>query len=154
MKNETLMFGGEEHPEFDPFFSAIADILEEFASMHNLRLVKYYHGEPSWRFNFGHPKGGAASVDLIKESSNSLKVYQYWWIDSFENFTRSAKQKESEPISPDVITLESLEDKLIEILAWDLDDWTEIASGYEQHWKPMGKQWLKIKSEQYPTPRI
>jgi hypothetical protein len=154
MPNGNSKFAEEARPEFEAFFLPIGDTLEEFAFKHSLRLVKYYHDAPSWRFNFTHPKGGAASVDVMKESSDELKIYQYWWIDSFSKFTRSIKTSESELLNRDLITLDLLRNKLTEILGWKLDEWTEIASGYEEYWKPYGKELLEVKLEQFPMPRI
>jgi hypothetical protein len=43
---------------------------------------------------------------------------------------------------------------LKEILFWKLGEWTQTATGYEDHWKPQGKDWIEKDVEKYPKPRI
>ena len=154
MPNGNQKFHEEEFPALELFFAPIADVLNEFASRHNLSLEKYWHQISSWRFNFRHPKGGVASVDVMKESDNCVKIYNYWWIDDFDKFTRSARHDETKEYKIESANLNDiLEEQFKKILSWQLDEWTEIVSGYEPHWSPY-KERLVNYVERYPIPKV
>jgi hypothetical protein len=155
MPNGHPKFHEEELPVLEAFFSQIADVLNQFASRHNLMLDKYYHESHSWRFNFRHPKGGVASIDVLKETDNSVKIYGCWWLDDYDKFTRFLKRDESEKFELSNVNLsELLKNKLKEILSWELGEWTQIASGYEEIWRPMGKKSIQKDVERYPKPKV
>jgi hypothetical protein len=155
MPNGSPKFYEEELPALEAFFSQIADVLNQFASRHNLMLDKYYHQSHSWRLNFRHPKGGVASIDVMKESDDSVRLYGYWWLDDYDQFTRFSKRDESDLLELSGINLnEHLENKLKDILCWELGDWTQIGTGYEEFWRPMGKKAIQKDVERYPKPKV
>lgn len=155
MPNGNPKFHEEELPSLEAFFSQIGDVLNQFSSQHNLALDKYYHQSPSWRFNFRHPKGGVASIDVMKESDHSLKIDCYWWLDDYDKFTRFIKRDESEVLDVGSVKLSDLlENKFREILSWKLGEWTQIATGYEEYWKPQGSKWIEKDVERYPQPKV
>ena len=154
MPNGSPKFHEEELPALDSFFSLIADLLNEFASRHHLSLAKYYHQSHSWRFNFRHPKGGVASIEVMKETDDSVKLYSYWWHDDYDTFTRYAKRDESGLLEAGKLSANLLEKKLKEILSWELGEWTETATGYEEHWKPYGREFIEKDVERYPRPKV
>lgn len=154
MPNGNPKFHEEELPALESFFGPIADLLNQFASRHHLMLDKYYHDSPSWRFNFRHPKGGVASIDVMKESDDSLKLHGYWWLDDYDKFTRFLRRDESEAFNLNSVNLnELLEEKFKAILAWELGEWTQVATGYENSWKPFGRKWIEKDVERYPEPK-
>jgi hypothetical protein len=153
MPNGSPRFLEEELPALVSFFSTVADLLTEFASTYNLSLDKYWHQFHSWRFNFQHPKGGLASVEVMKED-DSVRIYSYWWLDSYDEFTRSIKKDESEMLEKSEVTLDLLEGKFRSVLSWELGEWTQIAKGYEDFWKPLGREYLEKDMERYPRPRV
>ncbi|MBA3786012.1 MAG: hypothetical protein H0X15_10855 [Acidobacteria bacterium] len=154
MPNGNPKFHEEEFPILESFFSKVANVLSEFGSTHNLKLEKYYHDNPSWRFNFQHPKGGIASIDVVKESDDSVRICRYWWIDDYDKFSRYIKRDESKTIKISDVNLIFLKNQLEEILSWKLSEWTQTATGYENYWKPQGKDWIEKDVEKYPKPRI
>jgi len=155
MPNGDREFYEEEAPALDLFFSQIADVMNHFASRHNLLLNKYYHQYPSWRFNFRHPKGGLASIEVVKASDESLKIYGCWWLDDYDKFTRFLKRDEPELFNIGAVNLnEVLEKKFKEILSWELGEWTQVATGYEKAWKPQGREWVEKDVERYPKPKV
>ena len=141
-------------PVLELFFSNIAAVLTQFASEYNLALERYYHQEHSWRFNFRHPKGGAASIEVMKESETQVKVYNYWWLDDYDKFTRYAKQSGSEVLEREQVNSNLLENHLREILSWDIGDWTQITTCYEEFWKHHGRDFIEKDVERFPLPRI
>lgn len=155
MPNGNPKFHEDELPALEAFFTPIADVLTHFASDHNLMLDKYYHQSPSWRLNFRHPKGGIASIDVMKESDHTLKIYGYWWLDDFDKFTRFIKRDESDVLDVGDTNLRVLvEKKFKEILSWELGEWTQNATGYEEYWKPQGRKWIEKDVERYPKPKV
>ena len=133
----------------------MAEALNEFGSKHNLMLERYYHEAPSWRFNFRHPKGGVASLDVMKQSEDSIKIYLYWWIDDYDKFTRFVRTDKSPSYEVGSIDLtQILEERLRVVLSWEPGAWTQVATGYEQFWKPQGKKWLQKDVERYPIPKV
>ena len=155
MPNGNPKFHEEELPALESFFSEIAGVLNRFASSHNLMLDKYYHQSHSWRFNFRHPKGGVASIDVMKESDDSIKIYLYWWVDDYDKFTRFARTDETPAYEVGSIDLaQVLEERLRTVLSWEPGTWTQVAMGYEQFWKPQGEKWLQKDVERYPMPKV
>lgn len=105
--------------DVEAFFAQIANVLNNFGSKHDLLLERYYHSAPCWKFNFRHPKGGAGSIDVFKESEDSLKIYAHWWIDDFDNFARFLRTEETPAFEVDSVNLaETLEKQLRRILSW------------------------------------
>ena len=129
MPNGDPDFYEKEFPELESFFAPVASVLTEFGRRHNLALEKYYHQSPSWRFNFRHPQGGVASLDVMRESAESIKIYSYWWVDDYDTFSRSIKRDETPPGRlADTDLGRILEDRLADILSWEKGAWTQVAS--------------------------
>ncbi|MBD0370686.1 MAG: hypothetical protein ICV60_07625 [Pyrinomonadaceae bacterium] len=155
MPNGNPKFHEEELPALEAFFSKIAGVLTQFAARHNLMLVKYYHQVPSWRFNFRHPKGGVATIDVMKETDDSAKIHSYWWLNDYDRFTHFSKLGEPELFNTGEANLDSLlENKLREILSWELGEWTQVATGYEDYWKSYGRDFIEKDVERYPEPKL
>lgn len=145
----------EELPALESFFGPIAAVLNEFASAHNLMLVRYYHDLPSWRFNFRHPQGGVASLDVIKWSDDSIKIHLCWWVDDYDKFTRFIKDAQTDELKIDEVNLAAaLEEALRTIISWRAGEWTQVATGNEPYWGEMGKEWLEKDVERYPVPKL
>ena len=153
MPNGSPNFHEEELPALESFFSTIAGDLNEFASRHNLSLEKYWHQFPSWRFNFRHPKGGVASIEVMKEG-DSVRIYSYWWLDNYDEFTRYEKRDESEMVEKSKVNLDFLESKFRGIISWELGEWTQVATGHEDYWKPHGREYIEKDVERYPQPKV
>lgn len=150
MPNGNPKFHQEEFPVLEAFFSTKSKILNEFGVKYNLKLEKYWHHNPSWRFDFQHPKGGVASIDVEKESDDSIKIYKYWWIDDYDKFTRFVKNDESKEIKISEVNLNFLESNLKEVLRWKKEEWSQIANDYEKIWKPYGREFIEKDVEKYP----
>jgi hypothetical protein len=155
MPNGSPDFYERELQALEAFFAPIADVLSTFAESHNLILDRYYHESPSWRFNFRHPKGGIASIDVMKESDESIKTHLYWWVDDYYKFTRFSRVSSSKEIRiRDVNLVNILEEELKRVLAWEAGEWTNVTTGYEKIWSPMGREWLEKDAERYPEPKV
>lgn len=153
--NGNPKFREEELPGLELFFSSIADTLNEFAAKHNLRIDRYYHQSPSWAFRFRHPKGGAASVEVMREADDSIMVYSSWWLDDYKAFTRFARGDEGVQSRMGDENLEQiLEEQFRRILSWELGEWTEVVTGFEAAWESAGKEYVEGDVERYPMPRV
>ena len=153
MPNGDPDFKHNELPRLESFFSAIAEELDAFSLKHNLLIDKYWHQFASWRFSFRHPKGGAACIEVMKEGQ-SVKIYCYWWLDKYDEFTRYSKRKEFDVIDRDDVTIDLLECRLREILAWEVDDWTDIKTDYREYWQTSGKEFIEKDVEKFPQPKV
>ena len=155
MPNGSQHFYEQELPALEAFFSRIETVLTQFGDVHNLKIDRYWHQLPSWRFSFKHPKRGLACIEVIKESDTEIKIYSYWWMDDFEKATRYSCRLETEPFMPDARKLQPLlESILSEILSRPLDAWSEIKSGLEQIWSIYSKEEFLKFEDSYPLPRI
>lgn len=142
--------------DLESFFSRFSDDFSEFATKHNLEIKKYWHEFPSWRFNFRHPQGGVACIEIMKESENELKVYGYWWLDDYDKGTRYAKRYESEVLNvKDVSVPNLLESILRQIVSWPINSWTEIGTGFQSEWARAftKEQFMKLR-DQYPIVKL
>ncbi len=149
-----MEFQEKVSPDVEAFFAQIADVLNDFGSSHNLLLERYYHEAPSWRFNFRHPEGGVASIDVMKKSNDSLKIYDHWWIDDFDKFARFLRTEETPEYKIDSVNLaETLEEHLRKILSWQSDKLTRVEIDYEPYWKPH-KEVLLNYVDRYPQPKV
>lgn len=132
----------------------VAPTLLKFAQQHNLKINKYWHSLPSWRFSFKHPNTGLACIEVMAEGENSLKIYAYWWIDDFDNGIRYSKKYESLVIHKDQLDSE-LEIVFDDVIKWELESWTEITHGLKEVWSQTfsKENFLKL-NEKYPIPII
>lgn len=155
MPNGSHEFYEKELLALETFFAQIADVLNEFASKHSLMLDRYYHDSPSWRFNFRHPKGGVASIDVMKQADDSARIYNYWWIDDYDQFTRFLRMEEAATFKlgdPDLARI--LEEQLRTVLSWQPGEWTWTATDFEQTWGPFPREWIDKDPERYPVPKL
>ena len=151
----SSQFQDEELPALEEFFSRIGHALTTFADDFNLKIERYWHGFPSWRLNFKHPKSGVACIEVMKESDSEIKIYCYWWIDDFEKATRYSRVEESDVCRLDDVKLyELLKERLQLVLSWPINNWTDITTGYEHAWSCYKKEDFSRLSESYPVPRL
>jgi hypothetical protein len=143
----------KELPALLKFFSGISKYLEQFASERNLNISKYYHESPSWDFKFRHPKGGEGRLYVERIDDQNIIIHQNWWFDDIEKFSRSIKWSSSDPIKlkPESL-LALLDQKLDEILDWELGDWDEVHPGYEREWKIWTKEDFERMLSVLPLP--
>ncbi len=153
MPNGNPNFKEEELPTLELFFSPIADSLNEFAAKHNLRIDRYYHQMHSWMLCFRQPKGGAASIEVMKESDDSIMIYGNWWLDDYDAFTRFIQGDEGILFRMGDENLEQiLEEQFRKILSWQLGEWSKVVTGYKAAWSPFGKEFIERDIERYPKP--
>lgn len=114
-------------------FEELADSLEVFGANYGLRLEKYYHGMPAWRFSFQHPSGGTGCVELTIESPDSGEVALYWWKDHFEEGRRRSRRAFCGPIRLEEAVTE-LERNFLVMLNWETKSLTEITEGFKEAW--------------------
>lgn len=141
--------------QLEQFFGPLARHIDDFASRHNLLLEKYYHEAPMWSLGFAHPAGGQARLDVTRTEDNGLAVSASWWLDDYDQFTRSIRTREPVSVAHDGDALiQRLERLLGEILAWKPGAWTQVATGYKGIWD---KVWTKAQFEQlanqWPQPK-
>lgn len=137
------------------FFETISEPLNEFAAKFGLVIDKYYHNGPDWTFRFGHPLGGSGHIQVMRTENNSVWVAFGWYIDDFDDFTRSSKHEVWKDVSfePDQL-FDSLEKALKTILGWRLGEWTEIVGGYQDSWTLLKKRFGKEVNPKYPLPKM
>jgi hypothetical protein len=138
------------------FFANLTDCFERFAEKHNMKVDKYWHEFPSWRFTFKHPKGGLACIEVMKEEKAEFKVYGYWWLDNYNKGTRSSRKYESKILQIERADMRDLlEDTLEKIISWPLDSWTEVGTGFGLHWaKTFTEEQFGRLSDTYPTLKV
>ena len=155
MPNGNPDFNEKELPALEAFFSPLADVLNGFGARYNLMLDRYYHQFPSWRFNFRHPQGGLASLEVMKDSEDSIKIHLYWWIDDYDKFTRSSRTGETPSYEVNGTDMaQILEEQLRRVLSWGLGEWSQFTTGFEQAWKSRGRRWLQEDVKRYPLPKV
>src|ERR1044072_1612090 len=76
------------YDEQGKFFKKFIPLFESFAEKHNLMIKKYWYDWASWRFNFKHPKGGVACIEVMREDGDMIGIYGYWWLDIYDEGTR------------------------------------------------------------------
>lgn len=67
--------------EYDLYFEEIAHDVSDLLRNRDWKLVKYYHGIPSWHLRFLHPKGGDGMIDLVRGVGDHLLIGSFWTID-------------------------------------------------------------------------
>ena len=140
--------------DLDVAFKPIVDALVEFSKQHNLLFDKRSHEAPLWCLCFAHPKGGHAKFDLTQEAENSVKIVAVWWLDDYRRFTRNLKRAGAIvcPLDPAELK-KTLEWLLMIVLGWQLDDWTQIATGYEKSWSPYTQEQFEAMAPRWPVAR-
>jgi hypothetical protein len=136
----------------DKFFSQFSWVFVNFAAEHHLRVDKYWHDFPSWRFCFRHPKGGAACIEVFREGETHLSIFGYWWMDDYDQGRRSVRKYRSEILTVDAIKLADLLDlTLSTIVDWPLDSWTDVNTEFGDSWKKnFTKEEFELEFDNYP----
>lgn len=141
-----------ESQALDQFFSQFSSAFQNFAATHNLRIDKYWHAFPSWRFSFKHPKGGLACIGVFKEGESEISVYTYWWLDDYDEGKRFGRTQPSGILPLNTIQMSELLDKTLDMLvAWPMDSWSDTATGFGDSWKQFTKEQFLRLSDDYPT---
>jgi hypothetical protein len=143
-----------EKEELDGFFAPIANVLEDFAVQHNLKLERYYHGTPSWDFIFRHPKGGVGKMDMFRKGDDKVQPFFAWWLDDYDTLQRHTKVCTEPELAMDPAAIAtSLEHGLNLILSWKTGEW-DRTDGDNDVWR---KTWTRDEfvklPERYPLPR-
>ena len=128
------------NPDFDAeelnrWFERIAPVIEECAKWRNLLIDKYYHDSPSWCLRFKHPKGGKAYVSLPRDSAGQLIISSAWYVDSYEDFTRSCHFRECECIQRERASVAfALDCEFQSIPELHLGNWSNVWDGDGDVW--------------------
>lgn len=145
----------QEWRDITSFFETISEPLNEFAAKFGLVIDKYYHNGPDWTFRFSHPLGGSCHIQVMRTENDSVWVALGWYIDKYDDFTRSLKHEvwkgvslESNPLS------DSLEKALKTLLGWRLGEWTDVVGGYQYPWGQYTKQEWEGMNPKYPLPKM
>lgn len=72
----------------DAWFAPYRAEIENFAKMHALHIVKYYHDIPSWSLSKPNPKGGTAKIDVVRSDHDDILVGAIWFLDDEQSETR------------------------------------------------------------------
>jgi hypothetical protein len=153
MSDDSHTHSGGDGSSLDHFFSRFSKAFSSFSARHHLRVDKYWHDFPSWRFSFKHPKGGVGCIEVFREGEAQISVYKYWWLDNYEQGTRFSKRRESGILDVDTARMaDLLSEALQEITSWPLDSWTETVTGFGPSWtKHFSKEQFKALSDNYPA---
>jgi hypothetical protein len=138
----------------DVYFIPIADAIIDVAKRHNLLISRYYHDVEMWSLCFTHPKGGHVRLDVMRESATSVTLVGCWWLDDYQRFTRNLKGTGKIPCAKSAEQISDVLERLLMIvLRWQLDDWTQIATGYEKSWSPYTQEQFEAMAPRWPVAR-
>ena len=144
-----------EFPALERFFAPLAEEIQQFASRHNMEIIRYYHEAPDWRLGFTPPQGGSASIDIRRVTDHSLKLFTIWFVDDFDAATRSMRTgKYPEHQVADVSLRAILKDALAEILSWKTGEWSQVARGYEPIWHEHTREQFEKMAIHWPKLRL
>lgn len=136
MANGNPNFELVERPALERFYAPLVPALEDFAVHHNLQLERYHKHTSNWHFEFRHPAGGTASIQVMKFSEDSLLLAGFWTITDFDAFTRRIWAAEHRIVPHDGTRLTAaLTRSLNEILARQVQDTTPDGIDYRQSWR-------------------
>ncbi len=122
--------------QLDGFFEPLTNLLLDFAAKYRMRIDKYWHGCPSWRFGFRHPKGGLACIEVFREGENQSSIYGYWWKDDYDQGVRFLLTRKTDTFELDLNKMaNSLEETLDNLIAAPVNSWTDKAQGFGEHWQ-------------------
>ncbi len=153
MPNGAPNWWKDEYPKLEQFFLKIANILNRFAELHNLKTNKYYHQFPSWDLQFRHPKGGVGQIEIGRSKSDDLDIFISWWKDDFEQNIRYIKSPKKQTISTTMLTQDFLENLFREVLSWDESDLQAYPSGSDWS-KHTTKEKFDAQINEYPFPKL
>ena len=158
MPNGDPNWGTKEYPKLEVFFAQFSDVIDTFATFHNLTVDKYYHQSASWSYLFKHPQGGIGKIEIQKLGDEDVMVNPIWWLDDYEMFTRYLKHGEAKKCSitdKDVLR-QLLGDALSQVLSWRT---TDLVGKPDPVLKRMWhRQWTKEEfghlNDEYPIPKL
>lgn len=142
----------EHTSHWDDFFAQFSWAFLNFVARHNFQVDKYWHDMPSWRFSFRHPKGGAACIEVFREGEKQVSVLAYWWMDDYEQGTRSGRTYRSEILTVDSTEMaDLLEETLRKTVSWPVNSWTDVSTGLGESWKrSFTKEQFELQVDNYP----
>lgn len=136
MANGNPNFDLIERAALERFYAPLVSALEDFAVHHNLQLDRYHKHTSNWHFEFRHPAGGTASIQVMKFSEDSLLLAAFWTITDFDAFTRRVWAAEHRTVPRDGARLAgALTESLNEVLARRVPDTTPDGVDYRQSWR-------------------
>jgi hypothetical protein len=147
-------------PNFDfhgmeQFFAPLADAIHEFAAKRNLLVDKYYHHGRDWSLRFNHPKGGQASIDLIRDEAEQLQISPVWHFDDYDKFTRNLHWRKGRVIPRELsLVTQALEDEFTSIISEKFGNWNQVAGGYEDAWGRFSKDEFRSMTPKLPYPVV
>lgn len=122
MSDEPTRSLVERTSDLDDFFAQFSWAFLNFVTKHHLQVDKYWHDFPSWRFSFRHPKVGAACIEDFREQETQVSIAAYWWMDDYDQGTRSGRTYQSEILTVDSTRMaELLEETLRELVSLPLN---------------------------------
>lgn len=109
----------------ETWFSPLRQGLDDFASRHQLHIVKYYHDSPCWSLVKAHPTGGLVKIDIFQTDQDDVHVGATWYLDDVAAATRWLHSRPSarRPRNVDAL-LEHLEQELTGLLNTPSGAWT------------------------------
>jgi hypothetical protein len=64
----------------ETWFAPLRQGLDDFASRHQLHIVKYYHDSPCWSLVKAHPTGGLVKIDIFQTDQDDVHVGATWYL--------------------------------------------------------------------------
>lgn len=154
MPNGDPVQWNKEFPKVEAFFSKISNVLQEFASSHNLMIKKYYHEGADWTFLFRHPEGGVGQIFAIKEGEEHVGVAGIWYVDDYDALTRYLKHAEVKKCSLEKPTLLALLNETFKlVLSWRKEDLASSGGKYNE-WKKHPRETIEGHALEYPIPKL
>jgi hypothetical protein len=144
----------EVKPKLDAFFGQIADMLEEFATNHNLLIDKYYHQGDDWTFRFRHPQGGSAAIQVNRHESDGVMIGAAWQIADYDSGTLLSRHTDMVKCTIEESRLrDMLRETLLTILGWKKKDLEPNKHKFTE-WKEISKADFERRPRTYPFPKI
>jgi hypothetical protein len=82
----------------------------------------------------------------MRENETEVQVYSYWWIDDYEKATRYSRKEVTSVFRPDRVNVyDLLEQRIMSLLSWAPNSWTDTTAGYERDWSST-KRMIFLKS--------
>jgi len=144
----------KELPKLETFFGKISDVLEDFATSHNLTIIKYYHQGRDWTLRFRHPEGGLGQIFVLKKGEDEIGLSSSWQIANYDECTLRSKHTEIKSYQlNDNLLFNRLQKALKEILTWGRD---ELGKDNIVHpeWKGATKEIFEAEEQSYSVPKI
>jgi hypothetical protein len=144
-------------PNFDfqameQFFAPIAEAVREFAKRRNLLVDKYYHDGRDWSLRFNHPKGGQASIELLRDARDRLLISSAWHFDDYEKSMRFLYTRDVQTCPRDPIAVaKAIEDELQSIIAANFGAWQQ---GHHCPWERYTREEFEAMIPKYPNPKL